>query len=499
VIISNIKLKNKEIFIYITILFLFIIRISTILFPINFQQDDISELRTIYFDSFLCAIEYSGDNHPLFSAIIWLISRFLPNPEYLLSSLILITTISSLFLIYKILEIQYSSRAGVFILVILLFSPVLNTYSVALKQYAFEFFTTIFLIRVTQKYTLNESNNINLTKYFFISGFLFLISFVNIFPILLTLTFISIKSKRISYKYLLAVLLFFLPAAPFFIQKLQRVNLGGYWDNFFISNTESFTLLENLYFLLSLFVKSLFVENLNIIAIALVIFSLSFSIISKNYFLIYSSFGFISVFFLSAAKIYPLGGGRTDLLFIPYLCVLVAYTFNYFDSKFGMKNSVIVLFIIFYSLNGFLNSKPYYKNEYIQDIISEVSSSINTESTEIIVSGEQYQSFLYYSKPFVGSKNIQDINLCRKTIPNIKNLTIYSKNQFMKNIEFKKINPIDFNSLNKKSIILIGIELPGTNSQFKKIEYILKSNNYDVVNEKTYSTSMKLSYFKLDE
>ena len=146
-----------------------------------------------------------------------------------------------------------------------------------------------------------------------------------------------------------------------------------------------------------------------------------------------------------------------------------------------------------------MNSKPYYKNEYIQDIISEVSSSINTESTEIIVSGEQYQSFLYYSKPFVGSKNIQDINLCRKTIPNIKNLTIYSKNQFMKNIEFKKINPIDFNSLNKKSIILIGIELPGTNSQFKKIEYILKSNNYDVVNEKTYSTSMKLSYFKLDE
>ena len=80
----NLKYVNLNII----VLLLYIFLIRKILFPVNFQQDDVTEMYVVNYTEFLCVINLGG-NHPLFTSFIWIISRLIPsNSEYVISFLI---------------------------------------------------------------------------------------------------------------------------------------------------------------------------------------------------------------------------------------------------------------------------------------------------------------------------------------------------------------------------------------------------------------------------
>ena len=59
---------------HILVVGLYLFLVQKIAFPLNFQQDDVSELYIINFTEFACVVN-AGDNHPLFTNLIWALSR----------------------------------------------------------------------------------------------------------------------------------------------------------------------------------------------------------------------------------------------------------------------------------------------------------------------------------------------------------------------------------------------------------------------------------------
>ena len=101
-------------------------RVNQFIFPQNYQQDDVSELRVIFFENFSCALD-RGDNHPLFTILIWFLSKFFEYPEYILSSLIIVLTISSMYILFNILDNQFSFGIAIIFLGVLFFSQPIMT------------------------------------------------------------------------------------------------------------------------------------------------------------------------------------------------------------------------------------------------------------------------------------------------------------------------------------------------------------------------------------
>ena len=66
--------KKKDIPFYLFVALIYLYNIRSIAFPKNFQQDDISELFIEKYYELSCVIN-AGDNHPLWTFTIWLISR----------------------------------------------------------------------------------------------------------------------------------------------------------------------------------------------------------------------------------------------------------------------------------------------------------------------------------------------------------------------------------------------------------------------------------------
>ena len=82
------RISKNSIFVYFALIITFIFNIRTIVFPTNYQQDDVAELEPIFFESFICAFDW-GDQHPLFSGFVWTLAQLIQFPEYLLSFFIL--------------------------------------------------------------------------------------------------------------------------------------------------------------------------------------------------------------------------------------------------------------------------------------------------------------------------------------------------------------------------------------------------------------------------
>ena len=110
------------------------------------------------------------------------------------------------------------------------------TYSLSLKQYAIEFYASVYSFRFLQKYLSPNEHNNPISRYCFVSVILILFSFVNAIPFFLTIFFIFLNEKRINFNLIIFPFLAILPFSSYIIAKLQRVSGNGYWDNFFITN-----------------------------------------------------------------------------------------------------------------------------------------------------------------------------------------------------------------------------------------------------------------------
>jgi len=80
------NLQNYFVVILPTFLYLFYIK--KIAYPLNYQQDDVRELYISEYLDFACIVN-TGDNHPLWTYLIWFFSKFsFIELGYLVSSLI---------------------------------------------------------------------------------------------------------------------------------------------------------------------------------------------------------------------------------------------------------------------------------------------------------------------------------------------------------------------------------------------------------------------------
>ena len=200
---DKINIYKNQTLVFFIIFSVYLSRVFNQLFPANYQQDDVSELRVVFYNDIFCAIRHSGDNHPLLALITWSTSKIFLNPEYVISFFIVSTTILSFFLMFKILDESYPIYISILGLVIILFSPVILTYSISLKQYIFELFACLYSFRFVQLYLNNKIKKGQYSRYLLFSSVLVLISFVNILPFIMTIIFILFHDKKLRFKQVL--------------------------------------------------------------------------------------------------------------------------------------------------------------------------------------------------------------------------------------------------------------------------------------------------------
>ena len=104
--------------------------------------------------------------------------------------------------------------------------------------------------------------------------------------------------------------------------KLSRVSNGGYWDNFFINTQSSSGFFESFYFLNQLLMKSIFPIFPHPVFVLLIFISIIAVMFRRNELILFSFVGLVLLYLFSLMKFYPLGGGRTDLLFLPFSIIL---------------------------------------------------------------------------------------------------------------------------------------------------------------------------------
>ena len=72
---DKINIYKNQTLVFFIIFSVYLSRVFNQLFPANYQQDDVSELRVVFYNDIFCAIRYSGDNHPLLALITWSASK----------------------------------------------------------------------------------------------------------------------------------------------------------------------------------------------------------------------------------------------------------------------------------------------------------------------------------------------------------------------------------------------------------------------------------------
>ena len=478
-------IRNKSIFAYFVLIPTFIFNIRNILFPLNYQQDDVAELEPIFFDSFICAFDW-GDQHPLFSGFVWTLGQLIEFPEYLVSFFILGTSILSVILFHNILSKQFDNNLALLGGIFLVTSPTFITYSVSLKQYSFEIFCSLLCLKFLQERNKDTLSINAIVLYSVLFSILFLFSFVNGLVIFFLILFL-LKEKNLklilSFS-VFAVLLFFFQSN--LLSKIERVSQGGYWDNFFLNTSSIEKFLNSFYFLNQLYLKSiisLFIHPLMtfiLFAAILVVFFKRNNIINFSVVLI------MSLYILSSLSLYPLGGGRTDILFLPFGIILIINLISYFiNDLVNLKNKQIltvpIIILLFFSVTLL---KPYYKNENITPLLNEISELYNSSEAAIVTTEEQSHAFLYYSQKLYDLGRLPDKG-CSVRI-NIDNLFIQKDNENLDVINQVKEYP---------EVVLIGIELPNTQGQYRIVSKQLLEENYYIVDEKIFPGYVKAVYF----
>ncbi len=269
--------------------------------------------------------------------------------------------------------------------------------------------------------------------------------------------------------------------------KLSRVSNGGYWDNFFINTQSSSGFFESFYFLNQLLMKSIFPIFPHPVFVLLIFISIITVMFRRNELILFSFVGLVLLYLFSLMKFYPLGGGRTDLLFLPFSIILFLNFIDLIFSKLKIFSDykIFSYTAIAYLLVVMFTVSIYYKNEPISDVLADVNLKFNSVNEAIIVTEEQSKAFLYYSKKEYGFGYSSAGDCGVKN--DIDNLYI-SK-------QFEKVEP--FSTIaNYPTAILIGIELPNTIGQLRIVGEQLIDEGYMLISENTYEGTLKLLYFE---
>lgn len=489
---KNYLLESKKIFnsifnkpyIFVGVIYFFIIQ--KIAFPLNFQQDDISELYIVNFTDFSCVIT-QGDNHPLFTNIIWILSRvFNENIEYVISSMNILISLVSLLYFYTFVKKHSSQQIAAISSLIFLSSNNFIVYSTSIKQYPLEVFGSIFFLSFL--YEKIEDDTTSLNDYKKLVGALILsITSLTLLVLFLITLFLIVLNKKVKVKNIIKSFVVFSPSlffAPNILGKLNRPSYREYWSDFFV-NTGSLTeIFESSFFIFNLVMKGyfglFFYEKLALFYFLFLLIPLfskdKISIPAYLVLLIFLVFNFL--------KFYPLGGGRTDLILLPVVVFIISRSI--FVLKLRNQYLSVLFFFLLILIPNF--NDPYYKIENITPILRDISSSVNNENTFILPMDEQRHPFEYYSSNLFGSIETTDKKGCTYLVPDIQNYSIFlpdSQERWDKIYSTLKIS-------NPSELYLIGIELDETIGMIRDAENYLLEAGFKKVSEKNYDIGMLL-------
>lgn len=430
--------------------------------PQILQQDDMKELDIGNYGVFSC-VWYEGDNHPLWSTIIWMVSKTGMPTQTIIVSLNMFLALSSIVLIYYFLKKKYSIIYAVFGSSILGNSFMFTYYSSNLKQYQIEILYSIIALLMYERFNNEKKDYYILIP---LAIFFALLSNGTIFISLLFLLALAMDSIKDKKNLFLSLLLLAIPGFSIVNKKIARISFETYWDEFFINIDSVQGFIKSIYFLFSLFIKGLFGSSLWQIALLLFSFAFIYSLIKKQE--TFSIVVILSLSLCSILRLYPLGGGRTDIMFYPFVLCLIINFLNEIKTRGIKDNQKVLPLLILVLASTFIDSEPIYKKEKINEAVSKVFA--HNKDSLILVSDEQYLGFTHYSKKIFG-ETIDNNNECLKKV--VENTNIYNlKDGYDENL-FKKINlPSD------REIWIIGIELEGTRGSFRLAENYLIKNGY---------------------
>ena len=144
-----------------------------------------------------------------------------------------------------------------------------------------------------------------------------------------------------------------------------------------------------------------------------------------------------------------------------------------------------------------VNTEVFYKDENVEPIIENIREKYNNDDALIIVTEDQYPSIIYYSIDIVDSISYK-VGDCTKTVPNIKNMLQFKNNSYFNNLEERKDNPSDVIQ-EKNQIILIGIELPGTNGKYRVVNDLILKSGFIIDSQTKYENGLISIKFIRDE
>ena len=471
---------------YFFLLVLYLSNLKDIIFPKYFQQDDLAELRVTYVTNFFCALN-QGDNHPLFTYVIWVINKLFGfDTPYIVSFLNVCLGFGSIILIFKIFSNFLNIYSGFFIGCLILSSKSFLTYSVSLKQYPIEVFTISLLLYLIsfEKLTLNyfAKNKKYIVFLILLSGFSLIIPIFLLIAILFE--FIKNHKKKFNTVNILAMLLPILIFSNQIIDKITRESYEQYWKNYFVS-TDSFSeFLESFKFLTSLVFKNVFSALYHdYFYYAFILLLLAPLLLKKPKYISFSYFVLIIFIFLNVFRLYPLGGGRTEIVLIPFFTSILSFSiYSIFKNK---KIQILITFVMVFL--SFVNTSAFYKVENLRSPIIEIGNDFKNTNVLNIIMYDQRHSFDYEAKKIFGTK-AEIINGCNYLSPNINNYFITGKNTEM---SMSEITTIISNQTIQK-INLIGIELIGTMGEFRMFEKELNLLNYKIKDSIIYEKGIYL-------
>lgn len=464
---------------------LYFFNIRKIIFPSNFQQDDVRELFISNYQSFTCILD-QGDNHPLWTYMIWFFSKIsLIELQNLVSTLNISLFLGSLFFIYKYLTDVYNYKVALLFSIFYVSAPVTLTYSISLKQYMLELFYSSYCLYISR----NLDKNIKSVS-FYILSFIFVIgSLVNMatFGIFVVYYFSSIKISSFNLKKLFLIFIPIIFYLNRIINKVSQEEYSDYWGNFFISYSSFEAFFNKTFFIFNMIFKSYFgfiyFDQMMFILLLLLIFS-SF-LVSKDFtFPIFV----VGVFlFANILKIYPLGTGRTDIVLFPFVIALFSGLVFRIYSK--INNQFFIILILGLVAYFSLNVDAYYKQEQISKPLAEINS-IDNKGALVLVANEQYPSFEYYGQKIFGTKNI-DIDGCLVSRPDFDNYLVVNKLDFDSDLFNKQLSI----SLDYKRVLILGIELD-SRGVFRDSEDYLFNNGFVLKDSQSFSDGIYLNTYE---
>ena len=219
--------------------------------------------------------------------------------------------------------------------------------------------------------------------------------------------------------------------------------------------------------------------------IGLVIFFFSFiySLIKRQ-----ATFAVVSIFSLigcSVLGLYPLGGGRTDIMFYPFVLLLIINFIS--EVKITKDYLKVVPLLVLIVSSTFIDSEPVYKKENINKAVYQIFNQ--SKNSVVLVTDEQYIGFTHYSKNIFGEIVDQNDTWCNKKVVNngrIHNLRDGYNKSFIEEI----------NIPSNISVWIVGIELEGTNGRFRLAEDYLTKKDYKKIAEHKFDVGIYAIEYK---